>query len=209
MRLPATPGIDRPTKDVDVFAKAGDALKMLHLLQGARLRRRDRRRALARPHHARRAVRRRHHQHADGHHPRHRRMVRRRARKPSCSARRSGWSRRRSSSGRRSSSRTITATTCADVAHMILKCHDEIDWKQLLSHMELYWEVLLMALLNFRFVYPSERARGPALDAWTSCSSGCATRMTSRGRARRSAAAASSRRATMRSTSSNGAFPKP
>ena len=45
----------------------------------------------------------------------------------------------------------------ADVAHMILKCHDAIDWKQLLSHMELYWEVLLMALLNFRFVYPSER----------------------------------------------------
>ncbi|HYX45340.1 MAG TPA: nucleotidyltransferase [Sphingomicrobium sp.] len=45
----------------------------------------------------------------------------------------------------------------ADVAHMILKCHDKIDWKMLLSHMELYWEVLLMALLNFRFVYPSER----------------------------------------------------
>ena len=45
----------------------------------------------------------------------------------------------------------------ADVAHMILKRHDEIDWKQLLSHMELYWEVLLVALLNFRFIYPSER----------------------------------------------------
>ncbi len=45
----------------------------------------------------------------------------------------------------------------ADVAHMILKCHDEIDWKQLLSHMELYWEVLLIALLNFRFIYPTER----------------------------------------------------
>jgi predicted nucleotidyltransferase len=45
----------------------------------------------------------------------------------------------------------------ADVAHMILKCHDRIDWKMLLSHMELYWEVLLMAVLNFRFVYPSER----------------------------------------------------
>lgn len=45
----------------------------------------------------------------------------------------------------------------ADVAHMILKCHDAIDWQQLLSHMELYWEVLLIALLNFRFVYPSER----------------------------------------------------
>ena len=45
----------------------------------------------------------------------------------------------------------------ADVAHMILKRHEEIDWRQLLSHMELYWEVLLIALLNFRFVYPSER----------------------------------------------------
>ena len=45
----------------------------------------------------------------------------------------------------------------ADVAHMILKCHDRIDWRKLLDHMELYWEVLLMALLNFRFVYPSER----------------------------------------------------
>jgi hypothetical protein len=45
----------------------------------------------------------------------------------------------------------------ADVAHMILKRHDDIDWRKLLSHMELYWEVLLMALLNFRFVYPSER----------------------------------------------------
>jgi hypothetical protein len=50
----------------------------------------------------------------------------------------------------------------ADVAHMILKKHDEIDWKQLLGHMELYWEVLLMALLNFRFVYPSERHLVPA-----------------------------------------------
>jgi hypothetical protein len=45
----------------------------------------------------------------------------------------------------------------ADVAHMILKRHEEIDWRQLLSHMELYWEVLLIALLNFRFIYPSER----------------------------------------------------
>ena len=45
----------------------------------------------------------------------------------------------------------------ADVAHMILKCHKEINWEQLLGHMELYWEVLLIALLNFRFIYPSER----------------------------------------------------
>ena len=45
----------------------------------------------------------------------------------------------------------------ADVAHMILKRHKEINWEQLLSHLELYWEVLLIALLNFRFIYPSER----------------------------------------------------
>ena len=49
----------------------------------------------------------------------------------------------------------------ADVVHMILKRHDEIDWQQLLSHMELYWEVLLVALLNFRFIYPSERDAVP------------------------------------------------
>jgi hypothetical protein len=45
----------------------------------------------------------------------------------------------------------------ADIAHVILKQHDDIDWQRLLSHMEQYWEVLLMHLLNFRFVYPSER----------------------------------------------------
>ena len=50
----------------------------------------------------------------------------------------------------------------ADVAHMILKCHDRVDWRRLLSHMELYWEVLLIALLNFRFVYPSERELVPS-----------------------------------------------
>jgi hypothetical protein len=44
---------------------------------------------------------------------------------------------------------------------MILKRSDDINWKQLLSHMEMYWEVLLMAVLNFRFVYPSERERVP------------------------------------------------
>jgi predicted nucleotidyltransferase len=49
----------------------------------------------------------------------------------------------------------------ADVAHMILKCHDRVDWEKLLNHMELYWEVLLMALLNFRFIYPSEREAVP------------------------------------------------
>jgi hypothetical protein len=49
----------------------------------------------------------------------------------------------------------------ADVAHMILKRHQEIDWKRLLSHMELHWEVLLIHLLNFRYIYPSERDSVP------------------------------------------------
>ncbi|WP_114954583.1 nucleotidyltransferase family protein [Sphingosinicella terrae] len=45
----------------------------------------------------------------------------------------------------------------ADVAHVILKKHDEIDWHRLLNAMELYWEVLLIHVLNFRFIYPTER----------------------------------------------------
>jgi hypothetical protein len=49
----------------------------------------------------------------------------------------------------------------ADVAHVILKKHKEIDWQRLLSAMELYWEVLLIHVLNFRFIYPTERERIP------------------------------------------------
>jgi hypothetical protein len=45
----------------------------------------------------------------------------------------------------------------ADIVHTILIKHDEIDWQWLLSNMELYWEVLLINILNFRFVYPTER----------------------------------------------------
>ena len=49
----------------------------------------------------------------------------------------------------------------ADIAHVILKKHEEIDWKRLLSYLEPYWEVLLIHLLNFRFIYPTERAAVP------------------------------------------------
>ena len=45
----------------------------------------------------------------------------------------------------------------ADVAHVILRVHDRIDWAALLRYMEPYWEVLLTHLLNFRFIYPTER----------------------------------------------------
>ena len=49
----------------------------------------------------------------------------------------------------------------ADIAHTILKAHGEIDWQRLLAYMEVHWEVLLMHLLNFRWIYPSERDHIP------------------------------------------------
>jgi hypothetical protein len=49
----------------------------------------------------------------------------------------------------------------ADIAHLILKQSDRVDWRRLLTHMEQYWEVLLIHVLNFRFIYPSERDRVP------------------------------------------------
>src|SRR5205807_1066063 len=45
----------------------------------------------------------------------------------------------------------------ADIAHIILKQHERIDWRRLLAHMDLHWEVLLVHLVNFRWIYPSER----------------------------------------------------
>lgn len=49
----------------------------------------------------------------------------------------------------------------ADIAHVILKKADAIDWPRLLRNMEPYWEVLLTHLLNFRFIYPTERDNVP------------------------------------------------
>jgi hypothetical protein len=45
----------------------------------------------------------------------------------------------------------------ADIANVIQRQRDRIDWKRLLDHMDLHWEVLLVHLLNFRWAYPSER----------------------------------------------------
>jgi hypothetical protein len=49
----------------------------------------------------------------------------------------------------------------ADIAHVILKQCDNIDWRRLLSYAEQFWEVLLAHLINFRFIYPTERDRIP------------------------------------------------
>ena len=51
----------------------------------------------------------------------------------------------------------------ADIAHVLLKARDQIDWARLLGYLETYWEVLLMHLLNFRWIYPTER---DAIPAW-------------------------------------------
>lgn len=50
----------------------------------------------------------------------------------------------------------------ADIAHLILRAHDQIDWARLLDCMEAHWEVLLTHLLNFRWIYPTERRVAPA-----------------------------------------------
>jgi len=50
----------------------------------------------------------------------------------------------------------------ADVAHLILKAHEEIDWRRLLSAMEPHWEILLSQLILFRWIYPSERELVPS-----------------------------------------------
>jgi hypothetical protein len=49
-----------------------------------------------------------------------------------------------------------------DVVHLILIRNQDINWERLLSLMEQYWEVLLIHLLYFRFIYPSEREKIPS-----------------------------------------------
>ena len=44
-----------------------------------------------------------------------------------------------------------------DIAHLILVRGNLIDWKRLFSYMDPHWEILLIHLLRFRFIYPSER----------------------------------------------------
>ncbi|MBI2074940.1 MAG: hypothetical protein HYT83_03845 [Candidatus Levybacteria bacterium] len=49
----------------------------------------------------------------------------------------------------------------ADINHLILRKGDKLDWKRLLMRMENHWDLLLSILINFRFVYPSERGLVP------------------------------------------------
>jgi hypothetical protein len=49
----------------------------------------------------------------------------------------------------------------ADIAHLILKCGGTLDYERLLARMDAHWEILLVHLLLFRFVYPNEHEKVP------------------------------------------------
>jgi hypothetical protein len=50
----------------------------------------------------------------------------------------------------------------ADIAHMIRRASDSIDWQKLLDRYGAHWELLLMYLIYYRFVYPEARQNVPA-----------------------------------------------
>jgi len=49
----------------------------------------------------------------------------------------------------------------ADISHLILACHDRLDWRRLLARFGPHWRVLLSHLTLFGFIYPGERHRVP------------------------------------------------
>ncbi|MBD0279335.1 MAG: nucleotidyltransferase [Flavisolibacter sp.] len=44
----------------------------------------------------------------------------------------------------------------ADINHLLLKRGKELDWKRLLTYLDLHWHILLSHLLLFQFVYPAD-----------------------------------------------------
>ncbi|MCR6638316.1 MAG: nucleotidyltransferase family protein [Sporocytophaga sp.] len=49
----------------------------------------------------------------------------------------------------------------SDVNHIILKKSEDIDWKRVLQRLDQHWQLLLGQFLNFQFIYPSERDKIP------------------------------------------------
>lgn len=49
----------------------------------------------------------------------------------------------------------------ADVCHILRKQAPHLDWRHLLTRVEPHWEIFLAELLEFRFVYPSQRDTVP------------------------------------------------
>lgn len=50
----------------------------------------------------------------------------------------------------------------ADVAHLILAHGERLDWQRLLARFGAHWRVLLAHLVLYGFIFPSERSRVPA-----------------------------------------------
>ncbi|HXV82255.1 MAG TPA: nucleotidyltransferase family protein [Candidatus Binatia bacterium] len=48
-----------------------------------------------------------------------------------------------------------------DVAHLLLKCGNRLDWGRLVSRFGFHWRVLLGHLILFGYIYPSERQQIP------------------------------------------------
>jgi hypothetical protein len=49
----------------------------------------------------------------------------------------------------------------ADINHIIRKSGPKLDWRRLLDRFDAHWEILFGLVLSFRFVYPSERDKVP------------------------------------------------
>ena len=49
----------------------------------------------------------------------------------------------------------------ADIAHLLLKCGERLDWGHLLNRFGSDWRVLLSHLVLFGFIYPSRRSLIP------------------------------------------------
>jgi hypothetical protein len=49
----------------------------------------------------------------------------------------------------------------ADIMHILRTCAEALDWQRLMGRFESQWHVLLVNLILFGFVYPSERHRIP------------------------------------------------
>jgi hypothetical protein len=50
----------------------------------------------------------------------------------------------------------------ADIAHLILACRDRLDWDRLVARFGPHWRVLLSHLALFGFIYPGERDAVPS-----------------------------------------------
>jgi hypothetical protein len=50
----------------------------------------------------------------------------------------------------------------ADILHILRSCAETLDWQRLLDRYDRYWHVLLVNVVLFSFVYPSERQRIPS-----------------------------------------------